>query len=130
MISWLATGPPVMVWVPPARVCTSCAWKFWIMPALMNTIAPITAIGSRIRNVIRTRSTQKLPSAGVGLTGEPAHHRDRDRDADRGGDEVLHRQAGHLGEVRQRVLTRVRLPVRVGHETDRGVPRRSTGSCR
>ena len=37
----------------------------------MNTIAPITAIGSRIRIVMRTRSTQKLPRFGVALRAKP-----------------------------------------------------------
>ena len=51
-------------------------------------------------------------------------------DADRGGDEVLHRQAGHLREVRERRLARVVLPVRVRHERRRGVERDVPGARR
>ena len=60
----------------------------------------------------------------VGLrAGEPAHQRDRHRDAHRGGHEVLHRQPGHLHQVAHRGLARVVLPVGVGGERRRGVPR-------
>ena len=131
MTSWLATGPPVMCCVAPASVFTSVAWKFWIAPAATRTIAPITAIGSRIRNVIRVRSTQKLPIVAVALppsrlsrhpVGEPTDERDGDGNAHGRGQEVLHRETGHLGDVRHRRLARVRLPVRVRDEADRGVP--------
>ena len=72
MTSWLATGPPVMCWVAPASVCTSVpAEKFWIMPAATKTIAPTTAMGSRMRRTIRIRSTQKLPSWSVCLRAKP-----------------------------------------------------------
>ena len=57
-----ATGPPGSVCVPPARVVR--AWngsKFWMTPPMSRTIAATTAIGSRMRNVPRTRSTQKFP---------------------------------------------------------------------
>ena len=97
--------------------------RFCTMPAAMKTTAPTTAIGSRIRTQIRTRSTQKLPSWSVLRPGEAPHQRDRDRDADRRRDEVLHRQTGHLHQVAHRRLTRVRLPVGVRDEADRGVPR-------
>ncbi len=40
-----------------------------------------------------------------------------------GGDEVLHRQPGHLGQVRHRVLAAVVLPVRVRDEAGRRVQR-------
>ena len=89
----------------------------------MNTIAPTTADRQQDpQRRSRTRSTQKLPSWSVLCAGEAAHQRDRDRDADRGGDEVLHRQPGHLHQVAHRGLARVGLPVRVGDEADRGVP--------
>jgi hypothetical protein len=72
MTSWLATGPPVMCWVAPARVCTSVPpERFCTMPAATNTIAPITATGSRIRTTIRTRSTQKLSSSVVRRRAKP-----------------------------------------------------------
>ena len=54
---------------------------------------------------------------------ETADQRHRDRHADRRGDEVLHGQPGHLHEVAHDGLRHVRLPVRVGHERDRGVER-------
>jgi hypothetical protein len=37
------------------------AWKFWMAPWLMKTMAKTNVIGSRIRVVERTVSTQKLP---------------------------------------------------------------------
>ena len=46
-----------------------------------------------------------------------------DRHADGSGEEVLHRQPGHLGGEAQRRLTGVRLPVGVGDERDRRVER-------
>jgi hypothetical protein len=54
--------------------------------------------------------------------GESPHQRDGDRHADRGGHEVLHRQSGHLHEMTEGGFPGVVLPVRVGHEADRGVP--------
>ena len=80
--------------------------------------------------VPRTRSTQKLPSSPVSRAGESAHERDRDRHADRGRDEVLHGQAGHLNQVALGRLTGVRLPVRVRDEADRGVPGERRGHRR
>ncbi len=69
------------------------------MPAPMNTTVPTIAIGSRIRTQMRTRSTQKLPSWSVRSAREAPDQRDGDGDADRGGDEVLHRESGHLHQV-------------------------------
>ncbi len=54
---------------------------------------------------------------------EPADDRDRDREPDRGGEEVLHRQAAHLGQVAHRGFAGVVLPVGVGGERDCRVPR-------
>ena len=70
----------------------------------------------------RVTSTQKLPSLSVLDRMKPADQRDRDHDADRGGQEVLHRQAGHLDQVAHGRLAGVVLPVRVGHERGGGVP--------
>ena len=64
--------------------------------------------------------------AGV-AAGQPANERHRDGHADGGGDEVLHGKAGHLDEMSLGGLTRVRLPVGVRHEADRGVPRQRRG---
>ena len=52
---------------------------------------------------------------------DAADQGDDDGDPDRGGDEVLHRQAGHLGEVGERRLAAVVLPVGVGDEGGGGV---------
>ena len=60
--SMLAFGPPGIFWVAPATVWTVVnPWVFWITPVAINTIANTNEIGSRMRNVVRTRSTQKLP---------------------------------------------------------------------
>ncbi len=54
---------------------------------------------------------------------EPAEQRDEHRHARRRRDEVLHRQAQHLGEVAHRRLAAVALPVGVGGEAHRRVER-------
>ena len=59
--------------------------------------------------------------AGV-PTREAANERDRHGHADRGRDEVLHGQAGHLHQMALGRFTRVGLPVGVRHEADGGVP--------
>ena len=82
-------------------------------------------IGSRIRVIARVRSTQKLPSRSVLVRAKPRTTAIATAMPIAGGDEVLHRQAGHLDEVAHRRLAAVALPVRVGHEADRGVPRRA-----
>ena len=41
------------------------------MPAATNTMAPTTAIGSRMRTTVRVRSTQKLPSRSVRRRAKP-----------------------------------------------------------
>ena len=99
------------------------AWRLIVTPSATSTIATTKDSGSRTRVIPRTRSTQKLPIRSVAGAGEAAHQRHRDRHADRGGDEVLHGQPGHLDEVAHDRLRHVRLPVRVGHERDRGVER-------
>ena len=73
--------------------------------------------------------------ASVGAAArEAADHRGQHRHADRGRDEVLHRQPGHLREVGQRRLAAVELPVGVGDERRGGVegdvPRRRSRSPR
>ena len=62
MAIWLATGPPGMAWSAPATVVT-CSWpvKFWTTPPASSTRATTKASGSRMRRLVRTRSTQKLP---------------------------------------------------------------------
>ena len=124
MASWLATGPPVMVCWPPARVLTtwSCRWKFWIAPPAISTIAR----DDRDRQQDAHGAADQVHPEVAELAGAPAREaadeRDRDGHADRGGDEVLHGQAGHLHQVALGRFTRVGLPVGVRHEADGGVP--------
>ena len=54
---------------------------------------------------------------------ETAHQRNRQRDAGGRGDEVVHRQPGHLGQIAHGRFGHVGLPVGVGDEADRGVER-------
>ena len=66
MASWLATGPPVSVWVPPARVAISFGLaKFCTTPPIISTTAATIDSGSRMRTTARVRSTQKLPTRSV-----------------------------------------------------------------
>ena len=61
--TWLAAGPPGIAWRAPSSVCAVVKpWRFWITPWLTRMIATTNDIGSRIRVVLRVRSTQKLPS--------------------------------------------------------------------
>ena len=109
------------------RLRPSCAAvkpsKFWITPWLTSTRATTNDSGSRMRTVragevdpevadgrARRRARPRMRAAIVGHAGGRRH-------------EVLHRQAHHLGEVAHRRLAAVGLPVRVGHEADRGVER-------
>ena len=76
------------------------------------------------------RADQVLPEVAEALAraaDDPADQRDRDRDPDAGGEEVLDGQPGHLAEVAHRRLAAVVLPVRVRHErrsrVERHVPR-------
>ena len=66
MASWLATGPPGIVWVWPATVVTAREeWKLSMTPWLMKTMAATNANGTRTRTQVRIRSTQKLPNVRV-----------------------------------------------------------------
>ena len=56
-----------------------------------------------------------------GVARKPARQRDQHRHAGGRRDEVLDRQAEHLGQVAQRGLAAVALPVGVGGEADGGV---------
>ena len=121
---WLAAGPPGIVCVAPATVVTWVdAWKFCTTPWLASTMAATNAIGTRMRSVVRIRSTQKLPIVLLPAAGEAADQRHHHREAGGGRREVLHREPGHLREVAHRRLAAVALPVRVGDEAGGGVPR-------
>ena len=124
MAIWLATGPPGICWVEPATVWAVVKpWVFWMTPHASSTIA--TTNDERQQDAQRRahRSTQKLPIVRWPARDRPADQRDHHRHARGGGHEVLDREPHHLGEVAQRVLAAVGLPVRVGHEADRGVER-------
>ena len=69
----------------------------------------------------------EVPQFACARSGEPSHQRDRHRHAHGGGNEVLHREAGHLDEVALGRFTRIGLPVGVGDEADRRVPRQPRG---
>ena len=115
MISCEATGPPA-----PSD-CTT-PWE-------ASTSAPTTEIGSSTYRIARVRSCQKLPSRRAAWRAAiAADQRDRDDDADGRGDEVLHRQTGHLAEVRERRLAAVVLPVRVRDERRRRVEAQVPGA--
>ena len=79
---------------------------------------------------MRVTSTQKLPIGAHRGAGEAADQRDGQHDAGRGRQEVLDRQAQHLGQVGHRALAAVVLPVGVGDEGDRGVERQIFRDCR
>ena len=63
----------------------------------------------------------EVADRGGAAADEAADERDGDREPDRGRDEVLHGEPGHLGEVAHRQLAAVVLPVRVRDERDRRV---------
>ncbi|GAA3159240.1 hypothetical protein GCM10020001_099080 [Nonomuraea salmonea] len=61
-----------MACVPPVRVVT--CWtpeRFCTTPPATSTSAPAKAIGSRMRSVPRTRSTQKLPIVADSRRAKP-----------------------------------------------------------
>ena len=91
------------------------------MPSATNTRP--TTIGDRQQDV-QHAAGQIDPEVADGARRTPreaADQRDGERDAGGGGDEVVHRQPGHLREIAHRRLGHVRLPVGVGDEADRGV---------
>ena len=75
------------------RVTARKPWKFAMTPWLPSTTANRREIGSRMRVVPRTMSTQKLPMKGVRVRVRPADERDHDREPHCRGSEVLHEQA-------------------------------------
>ena len=72
MAIWLATGPPGMTCELPSTVVASVKpWKFWMTPWLTRIRANTKHAGSRIRVVLRVRSTQKLPSVDARRRASP-----------------------------------------------------------
>ncbi len=59
---------------------------------ITSTARPAIESGSSSRSVSRVRSTQKFPSRSVCVRVNPRIERRPHGDADRGGQEVLHRQ--------------------------------------
>ncbi|MNV50994.1 hypothetical protein D3C71_1430250 [compost metagenome] len=70
-----------------------------------------------------------VADSGAGTTGEGADQRKGHGDTGRGGQEVLHRQAGHLAEIAESAFTAVGLPVGVGDKADRGIERQIPGQA-
>ena len=121
--SWLATGPPGIVWVWPATVVTVVdVWKLSMTPWLIRTMAATKARGSRTRTLTRIRSTQKLPRVRVRRRMQAPDEGHRHRRAGRRGHEVVKRQAGHLGQVAHDPVA-VGLPVGIGQKADGRVER-------
>ena len=65
----------------------------------------------------------EVADAARSAAGKAANEDERQRDADRGRDEIVDRQSHHLDEIAHRRFRHVGLPVRVGDETHRGVER-------
>jgi len=64
MAVWLATGPPgstCSVTVPSSGFTVVLPCRFWMVPCDTMNSATTNENGSRMRNTVRTRSTQKLP---------------------------------------------------------------------
>ena len=72
---------------------------------------------------MRIMSRQKLPIVSALLPSDAAHQAAGNGNAGRRREEVVKDQRDHLRKIRHRRLAAVALPVRVGHETDRGIER-------
>ena len=69
---WLAAGPPGITCSVPSTVLTvRLPWKFWMTPWLTSTSANTNATGTRMRVIVRVRSTQKLPSVDARRRARP-----------------------------------------------------------
>ncbi len=120
--TWLAAGPRAIVWRAPSRV-----WR---------GDGPVEGHDDAAGDEDHGQHQGERQEDVVGATdeigpevadpvapgaGEAADEGHGDGHPDGGGDEVLDRQAGHLGQVRHRRLAAVVLPVRVGDEAPGGV---------
>ncbi|WP_260691546.1 MULTISPECIES: hypothetical protein [unclassified Streptomyces] len=66
------TGPSRIVCLPPATVVKVCPPpRLWMTPPAIRIRPPRTAIGTRIRKIVRSRSTQKLPRSSVDRRTRP-----------------------------------------------------------
>ncbi len=124
MISWLATGPPVMCCVAAGQgVHVGAGGEVLDHPGGHEDDGADQRDRQQDAQHDPGQVDPEVAQVGGLPSREATDERDRDRDADRRRGEVLHGQPGHLDQVAHRRLARVRLPVRVGHEADRGVPR-------
>jgi hypothetical protein len=80
-------------------------------------------VEQRPHEILPAVAEAELRPIGGPSRHDPADQGDEHDEPDGGRDEVLHRQAGHLAEVRHRRLAAVELPVRVRHERRDGVER-------
>lgn len=72
----------------------------------------------------------EVPDAATLHAGEAAHDAKEDRDSRRCREKILGSKRKCLGGRRQRRLAGVGLPVRIGREADRGIPRAIGRRCR
>ena len=122
MASWLATGPSAIVCLAPSSVVAST------LPASVCG-TPVSANSSADDDRQRQQHVERRaghidPEVAERLrraAREGARHGNRERDAGRGRQEVLHGEAGHLHEMAHGRLAAIGLPVGVGHEADRRV---------
>ncbi len=121
---WVVTSPST------GRSCVAavCRGSSGSTPWDTSTTANTSASGSRMRMTVRVRSTQKLPrSCECAVRVIPRIIATTTAMPAAADTKFCTVKAEHLGEVAHRHLARVPLPVRVGHEADRGVERAPGG---
>ena len=123
-ICWWVTGAPSLPCVASTSVAVTCPRNVCTTP--WETSASGEHERQRQQHV--QRGARHVHPEVADLPGatprQPADERHEDRHAARRRDEVLDGQREHLGEGAHGGLAAVPLPVRVGHERDRGVERR------
>ena len=124
MASMKPTGPSGMVWVTPLRALWMWAGpsRVWIAPLGHEDDAGHGGDGQQDVEHAAHRVDPEVADGGRTLAGEAPDDAESHADADGGGDELLHRQADHLGEVRHGLFAAVVLPVGVGDEGRGRVP--------
>ncbi len=117
-----ATGPRARAcWAPSSVFAPTAPPRVWTTP-WETRISP-TIDRERQQHVVEGPG-QVLPEVaepGAVAADDAADQRQQRAGADRGGDEVLHREPGHLREVGERRFAAVVLPVGVGDERGGGV---------
>ena len=122
MISWLAIGPIAMVcFAPSKRRCVDGAGKR--LRHAESDQDKRADERDRQENVKGDPGQIGPEIADRGRRGarKAAHQREGHREAGRRGDEIVHGEAEHLGQMAHRRLAGIVLPVGVGDEADRGV---------